>query len=110
MPGTAAPPEITLLQQQLASYARLLSQIVEADIDLNDMPQEPLALAYLVASVLQLPWEDKQRLLELPNLPALYAAEHELLHKEQMLLGYMAASEPRIEQQILGATGSIFPN
>lgn len=110
MPGAVARDEVTLLQQQLASYVQLLSQIVEADIDLNDMPNDALALAYLVGSVLQLPWEDKQRLLELADLPTLYAAEHELLHKERMLLGYMAASEPRIEQQISGPTGSIFPN
>ncbi|MER2599996.1 MAG: LON peptidase substrate-binding domain-containing protein [Caldilineales bacterium] len=108
--GSAPTAQVETLSRRLQGYLHLLSQIVQNDIDLGELPQDPGALAYLVASALQIPWEEKQALLEIATVPDLLAQEQRVLAKEASLLRFMHGSEDRIEDQILGATGYLYPN
>ena len=85
-------------------------QVLNSDIDLGEMPEDPHALAFVTATALQLPWNEKQSLLETHDLPALLSVERSLLGKETMMLGFMHASESRVEEQVLGPTGYLYPN
>lgn len=98
------------LRRSLNAYIQRLSLMIDAEIDANDLPDEPQELAFLAASTLQVPWDDKQSLLAIPDLGNLVAQELEMLARETMLLGYMHTSEPRLEGQVFGATGMLYPN
>ncbi len=94
----------------MQGYIKQLSQVLHSDIDLGEAPEDPQTLAYVTATALQLPWDEKQSLLETPDLPELLSIERSLLGKETMMLGFMHASESRIEEQVLGPTGYLYPN
>lgn len=98
------------VRRLLRGYVQLLSRVLNSDIDLDEMPDDPHSLAYLAASALQIPWDEKQSLLEAPNLPELLDVERTLLGKEAMMLSFMHASESRVEEQVLGPTGYLYPN
>lgn len=73
--GALVDAELTLL----SVYLELLSQMGDVQIRLQNMPDSPEAMAYLIATVLQVPLETKQRLLATQDLPT-------MLHKEALLL------------------------
>lgn len=98
------------LRRMLNSYVQQLSEAIDTEIDADDMPDEPQELAFLTASTLQIPWDDKQNLLAIPDLPNLVARELELLSKETMLLGFMHRSEASLDAQVFGVTGMLYPN
>lgn len=98
------------LKRLLNDYVQRLSQVIDAEIDADDLPEAPDELAFLAASTLQIPWDAKQSLLAIPDLANLVASELEMLGRETMLLGFMHASEPRLGDQVFGATGMLYPN
>lgn len=98
------------LRRLLNSYLQRLSEVIDAEIDADDMPDEPEELAFLTASTLQIPWDDKQHLLVIPDLRDLMTSELELLSRETMLLGFMHGSEAQLDAQVFGATGMLYPN
>ena len=104
------PQDARAVSRLLQSYIKQLSQVLNSEIDLGEMPEDPHALAFVTASALQLPWDEKQSLLETPDLPELLSVERTLLGKETMMLGFMHASESRVEEQVLGPTGYLYPN
>ena len=108
--GAPAPQDARAVSRLLQGYIKQLSQVLNSEIDLGEAPEDPQTLAYVAATALQLPWDEKQSLLETPNLPALLSVERALLGKETMMLGFMHASESRIEEQVLGPTGYLYPN
>ena len=108
--GAADSQEAQLVSRLLKGYIDVLSQVLSSEIDLEDVPTDPQSLAYLTAGALQIPWDDKQNLLETPDLPELLRVERTLLGKETMMLGFMHSSESRIEEQVLGPTGYLYPN
>jgi Lon protease-like protein len=55
----------------------------------NDLPVDPVALAYLIAIALPLPVADRQALLTAPSLTDILRAEAALLRREMMLLDHM---------------------
>ena len=110
MDGAPAPQDARAVSRLLQGYIKQLSQVLNSDIDLGEMPEDPHALAFVTATALQLPWDEKQSLLETPDLPALLSVERSLLGKETMMLGFMHASESRVEEQVLGPTGYLYPN
>ncbi len=85
---------------------------LQGDVEafLDELPDDPHTLAFAAASALQIPWDEKQSLLETSDLPDLLSVERTLLGKETMMLGFMHASESRIEEQVLGPTGYLYPN
>jgi hypothetical protein len=108
--GVAAPDDTGAVNRLLRRYVKVLSQVLNSDIDLEEMPQDPQSLAYLTAGALQIPWDEKQQLLETPDLPQLLSVERTVLGKETMMLGFMHGSESRVEEQVLGPTGYLYPN
>jgi Lon protease-like protein len=61
----------------------------------GELPEDPLALAYLIAISLPLPLADKQALLATPGLAAVLRAEAALLRREVMLLDHMLGHPDR---------------
>jgi Lon protease-like protein len=55
----------------------------------DDLPDDPVALAYLIAIALPLPLADRQALLTAPSLTDILRAEAALLRREMMLLDHM---------------------
>lgn len=108
--GSAESREASAVSRLLQGYISVLSQVLNSEIDLDDMPDDPQSLAFLTASALQIPWDEKQGLLEMPHLPQLLSTERALLGKETMMLGFMHGSESRVEEQVLGPTGYLYPN
>ena len=108
--GAPAPQDTKAVSRLLPGYIKQLSRVLNSDIDLGEAPDDPHTLAFVTAAALQLPWDEKQSLLETPDLPQLLSAERALLGKETMLLGFMHASESRVEEQVLGPTGYLYPN
>jgi Lon protease-like protein len=108
--GAAGSQETHGVSRLLQGYIKVLSQVLSSEIDLEEMPKDAQSLAYLTAGALQIPWDEKQSLLETSNLPQLLRVERTLLGKETMMLGFMHQSESRIEQQVLGPTGYLYPN
>jgi Lon protease-like protein len=98
------------VRRLVTSYVGLLSKVMDAEIDIDELPEDPRTLAYLAASALQIPWDDKQALLTIPELPRLLAAERQLLRMEHMMLRFMQATEGRIADQVMGSMGYIYPN
>lgn len=105
-----AAEEASHVRRLLRDYIEALSKITDAEIDLDEVPDDPRVLAYLTASVLQVPWEEKQALLATPDLPSLLQAERRLLRHERMLFTFMEATKERLEGLTLGATGYLFLN
>ena len=66
----------------LSAYLDLLSRLNAVEIRLQNMPDTPESLAYLAAMLLQISLADKQRLLAVPDLPALLRQEASLLRGE----------------------------
>lgn len=104
--ATTAEP----VRRMLQSYMDILAQVADAEVDVDDIPADPHTLAYLAATALQVPWEDKQLLLAQPALTSLLQAERVLLAREKMMLRYMQDTHARIEEMALGPTGYLLPN
>lgn len=108
--GQPAAQDDQAVRRLLQSYVALLSQVIDSEIDLEELPEDPHSLAFLTANALQIPSDEKQSLLETSGLPELLNAERILLGKEKMMLGFMQASERRVAEQVLGPTGYLYPN
>jgi ATP-dependent Lon protease len=108
--GASAPQDTRAVTRLLRGYIKQLSQVLNSEIGLDELPDDPHTLAFAAASALQIPWDEKQSLLETSDLPDLLSVERTLLGKETMMLGFMHASESRIEEQVLGPTGYLYPN
>ena len=88
------------LARLLVRYLRLLSRIGDIPIDIKDLqlPHDPLMLAYLAASLLQLPQQEKQPLLETSNAGDLLQQTERLLRREAALMesiGHTESDEAR---------------
>lgn len=98
------------VRRLLKDYMDLLSKIVDAEVDVDEIPDDTRTLAYLAANVLQIPWDDKQQLLAVAQLSHLLQAERKLLAREKMLLEFMQATEDQLEEHVIGPTGYLYPN
>jgi Lon protease-like protein len=82
------------VQRHLERYIDLLSQISASEFELDQPPQDLTSLAVLAAVILQLPADQKQRLLEIPSLDGLLRHLHGLLRQENRALHIMLAASP----------------
>jgi len=108
--GLAMTDDADAVRSLVTSYVELLSKVMDAEIDIDELPEDSRTLAYLAASALQIPWDDKQALLATPELPALLSAERLLLRKERMMLRFMQSTEDRIADKVMGPMGYVYPN
>jgi Lon protease-like protein len=107
-------PDVEKLTHQatilLRTYLDLLSRASGADIKLQRPPTEPKVIAYLIAMILQVTLSEKQRLLSIPDLPALFREEFTLLRNEGKLLSVMIrAMENLDESELSGEDDSTIP-
>lgn len=106
----AVVQDAAAVRRLVTTYVGLLSKVMDAEIDIDELPEDPRTLAYLAASALQIPWDEKQTLLATPELPDLLTAERQLLRMEHMMLRFMQSGERRIADQVQGPMGTLYPN
>jgi Lon protease-like protein len=90
-------PKVTRLvrkvKQELRAYMELLGRASGTVIQVEQLPDEPEILVWVIGIALQISSAERQRLLECPDLPTLYSKELELLSVEQKLLRFIAATQ-----------------
>jgi Lon protease-like protein len=79
----------------LRSYIKKLEDATESKTEVDEIPEDGLALALLTAILLPLPTEEKQELLESSDLTTMLQAERNLLRRESMLLNQMLVQDER---------------
>lgn len=92
-PGEDATAFCHNLRPRLEEYLRLLSDAGDVDFDMEQLPGEPQALAYLAATVLQIPNEQKQELLSAPTASNLLSEMQSLYRRELPLLRRLLAED-----------------
>lgn len=85
--------QASLLRPQLEQYVELLGELTETRLELGDVPEKPVLLAFLSAILLQVPRADKQSLLVTKTIPEMLARERLFLRREQDLLRAMIGVE-----------------
>jgi len=81
------------VKQDLTAYMELLGRASGTLIQVEQLPDEPEILAWVIGVALQISYAERQRLLECPDLPTLLSKELELLSVEQKLLRFMAGTQ-----------------
>jgi Lon protease-like protein len=80
----------------LASFEQYLELLIKAQghrMEIEQKPEEPRALALLVAIALQVPPAQKQNLLCQPSVADLLRAEQVMLRRERLLLEYIGGTQ-----------------
>jgi uncharacterized protein len=91
-PGAPEAHLVTRVSRTFEEYAKLLVSLTGETLETIELPEEPLTLSSLVASMLQVPAEKKQLLLELEGSAARLEAEAALLRVELPLLRALAGA------------------
>jgi Lon protease-like protein len=89
--ATRAAGLIEPVQAAMLGYVERLVATGEAEVDLPELPDEPLALSYLVGAALLLPLTERQQLLEAPDAARRLRLVLSLLRRETVLLEQLAA-------------------
>ena len=82
------------LRPLVTRYMTMLARAANTSFDNQRLPNDPLALAYLAAIVVQVPHIIKQNLLCLPSAILLLQEEHTLYRSETALLNAMLTRTP----------------
>jgi uncharacterized protein len=77
------------LRPWVAHYLKTLATAEQLGLELPDLPEDPAAIGYLGAFLLQIPLADKQRLLTLNSVDALLTELYRLYRREVTLLDAM---------------------
>ena len=81
------------LRAVLADYLDVLSNVGEVEFNVEKIPDDPVELAYLSATLLQAPNEHKQTLLEIDNRNHLINEVYKLCRREISVLRAMLAPD-----------------
>ena len=81
------------MRRLVTGYVGQLSNVMDAEIDIDELPEDPRTLAYRAASVLKISWDDKADPAGDTRAASPGKAEHLLLRKEQMMLSFMQSTE-----------------
>lgn len=92
--GEAAEAAVVVpaVQQSFRSYLDMLAERGGAQITINDLPDEPLLLSYLVAAAIVVDLPVKQQLLEEPDAHRRLVAERRVLAREMQMLRSLTAT------------------
>jgi Lon protease-like protein len=85
------------LSTWLRTYVDILSQASDSDFDFSKLPNAPVRLAYLAASLLQNPNREKQSLLATNDPAELIDELIEHYRRETPLLRKMVGTEPKMQ-------------
>jgi Lon protease-like protein len=88
-------PIVRRLAPMVKSYLNIFAALGEVEFKMERLPDNPEALAYLTAVVLNIPTADKQRILEMPSLAEMLGAEYSLIRREALILKHMIENGPR---------------
>ena len=79
----------------MVNYLRLLNRISDLHLNLDElqMPDDPLLLIYMAASLLQLPPNEKQALLESDNPGELMQMTERLYKRETLVTAFMGKAD-----------------
>ncbi|MFK7802725.1 MAG: LON peptidase substrate-binding domain-containing protein [Anaerolineae bacterium] len=77
------------LQKLVKNYIDVLSSVGDIDIGVENLPKEPIKLAYMTAMLLQSPFKQKQALLELGAANELIHAVYDACRREISVLRSM---------------------
>jgi uncharacterized protein len=94
--GPANRTAVASLLPWVEQYLSLLSEAGEIDFEASHLPSEPEALAYLAATVLQVPMVEKQALLAEPAAASLLGEMRTLYRRELPLLRAMIATQQQL--------------
>jgi Lon protease-like protein len=81
------------LRPLLARYLQVMAEASDVDLDIAQLPDEPISLAYLAATLLQIPPEKKQPFLNLDDPAALFDALRRSYREEIALLRRMLRND-----------------
>lgn len=96
LPTAVSKPTTRGLRRQLRTYLELLSNLGEVEFNIAELPNDGLDLAYLAATLLQMPNEKKQELLVINEGDDLLSQAYEVSREETAVLRAMiAAGEPK---------------
>lgn len=76
-------------------YLRMLEQAGNTQLDLNQIPQDAVRLAYMAASLVQIPTQQKQQLLTIPEAVTLLEDVRSIYRREVVLLKTMLSNQVR---------------
>jgi Lon protease-like protein len=101
---------LTKTGRLFVEYLRKVGEVVGTDIQIDNVPGDALAFAYLVAMALQIPLEEKQQLLSADTLSSLVAREKQILQREAILLERMRTAQETNAGYVRGQTDYISLN
>jgi hypothetical protein len=84
----------------VSSYLETFAALGEVDLNMENLPTDPQALAFLAAVVLHMPMKDKQELLTVDSLPRLLRREHKVLSREAIILKDLIATGTRLKDDL----------
>jgi uncharacterized protein len=87
------------LRPLLTRYLNVMASASDVDLDIGQLPDEPISLAYLAATLLQLPPEKKQPFLNINQPIELFAALRESYRREISFLRRMLATDSSAANQ-----------
>jgi Lon protease-like protein len=85
--------QVEPMRALIRQYFTLLALAQGPKINVEEVPEEPRALALLIAIALQLPSAQKQALLNQPSVAELLLAERVILRREQLLLNQIIQTQ-----------------
>lgn len=91
-------PLVRRVKHDLKAYMGLLGRVSGTVIQVEQLPDEPDILAWVIGIALQVSSLQRQELLECADLPQLLSRELRLLSLERKLLNFMASTEADQEQ------------
>lgn len=77
------------LQKLVKNYITVLSSVGDIDISIDNLPKEPIKLAYMAAMLLQAPYKQKQTFLEIDAANKLIEEVYEACRREISVLRNM---------------------
>ncbi len=98
------------VRPRIIEYVELLSEASKQKLKLDRLPEDPMALAFLVGIAMQVSSADKQALLERVSVPQMLAYSLHLLSREIIFTRHMVETQADIMSMNTGPTGYIFPN
>jgi hypothetical protein len=84
-----------LISPMLQDYLDIIAKLGNVELEMDTLPEDPSTLAYLTAIVMRAPMLDKQRLLDIPDLPTMLRAERRMLRREVQILKMLIEQGPR---------------
>jgi Lon protease-like protein len=96
--------QAALLRPRLREYIQVLGELTETEVELDQMPEKPVLLAFLTAILLQVPRADKQSLLAAETIPEMLARENLFLVREKSLLQAHVGTEFTLEKSTFSAS------